>query len=269
MQKTHLLPLSLILGVVFFLGGLSYLLIMEFPLRSSDHSDLEWDYLMFSQVWPVSDCIEHQEKKHNDRACILYPNVTGWTVHGIWPTKSYTRGPAYCDRSWEFDPEKIQSIKPELMEYWPNVFRDTPFYSFWEHEWEKHGTCAAQLEALNSEFAYFKKGLDMVMKYNVSKVLEERGIVPSSECKYSIEEINEALIDGLDTEPIINCIYTEDHHLLSQVKVCTTPSFRLISCPSSHHSNRTTDTDQQTIRTNCPRENICYPATADLFISRK
>lgn len=30
-----------------------------------------------------------------------------------------------------------------------------------KHEWEKHGTCAAQLEALNSQKKYFGKSLDL------------------------------------------------------------------------------------------------------------
>lgn len=30
-----------------------------------------------------------------------------------------------------------------------------------KHEWEKHGTCAAQLDALDSQRKYFGKGLDL------------------------------------------------------------------------------------------------------------
>ncbi|KAB0405939.1 hypothetical protein E2I00_012946 [Balaenoptera physalus] len=47
--------------------------------------------------------------------------------------------------------------------YWPDLLHPSPNRSLhlWKHEWEKHGTCAAQLEALNSQKKYFGKSLDL------------------------------------------------------------------------------------------------------------
>ena len=36
-----------------------------------------------------------------------------------------------------------------------------------KHEWDKHGTCAMSLDALGSEYKYFKKGLDLNLQYNL------------------------------------------------------------------------------------------------------
>lgn len=44
---------------------------------------LPWDVLIFSQQWPITSCISHKEHKPG-ASCNLFPNMTSWTVHGIW-----------------------------------------------------------------------------------------------------------------------------------------------------------------------------------------
>jgi len=45
--------------------------------------------------------------------------------------------------------------------YWPDVIHPLNHSHFWKHEWEKHGTCAAQVDALNSQKKYFGGSLDL------------------------------------------------------------------------------------------------------------
>ena len=52
----------------------------------------------------------------------------------------------------------LEPIKSNLIKYWTNIFKDSKQDSLWKHEWMKHGTCAAELKALNSELHYFSKG---------------------------------------------------------------------------------------------------------------
>lgn len=259
MQKRNNFPLSKYSFGISILAFCIFVLIsFQADLAAADESvDLSWDHMVFAQSWPITDCIDHQEKKHKIQVCNLYPNVTGWTVHGIWPTKTGTRGPVYCNKSWCFDERKILDIKPLLLELWPNMFRDTPLDSFWEHEWVKHGTCAAQLRSLHSEHAYFSKGLEWVEKYNVTQVLSDARVVPSSSHTYSVDVIHSALVKGLGTEPIIDCIRAKDgRSLLSQVKVCVSLGFKLMACPYNYD-------DIGGIRTNCPHTGITYPDTAN------
>lgn len=59
------------------------------------------------------------------------------------------------------DPASVALLGPPL---WPSpsasdwVFLES---SFRKHEWEKHGTCAAQLDVLDSEKKYFGKSLEL------------------------------------------------------------------------------------------------------------
>ena len=51
-----------------------------------------------------------------------------------------------------------------MKEHWTNIFADSPEESLWEHEWDKHGTCAAELPQLHSEYDYFLQGRLFLIK---------------------------------------------------------------------------------------------------------
>ena len=96
-----------------------------------------------------------------------------WTVHGIWPTKNGQIGPLNCNRSDPFDIEYIRPILPELRLHWTNVRANTAEDNFWKHEWNKHGTCAAQLEPMDDEFKYFSKGNKKSRQITMKKTFHE------------------------------------------------------------------------------------------------
>jgi hypothetical protein len=54
----------------------------------------------------------------------------------------------------------VHNIDPrsKLDAQWTDVRLNGPKEDFWRHEWTKHGTCAVQLEPVNSELKYFSKG---------------------------------------------------------------------------------------------------------------
>ena len=89
--------------------------------------DHQFDFLMFTQLWPISNCIEWEERDHENTcslngkyvlfwlaiSCKQFPEHLQepetcllsflfvlddfqWTVHGIWPTKKHTKGPFHC-----------------------------------------------------------------------------------------------------------------------------------------------------------------------------
>ncbi len=76
--------------------------------------------------------------------------VDSWTVHGLWPDRCDGTYESYCDRRRQYDDigTTIQEEDPELFEYMSVYWKDYKGDDerFWEHEWNKHGTCISTLE---------------------------------------------------------------------------------------------------------------------------
>lgn len=77
--------------------------------------------------------------------------------------------------------------------------------SIWVHEWEKHGTCAVTLPALNSEFKYFNQGIEWSEKYNMKDILENNGIKVNS--TLTVTDYWKALKSTLKTNAYVECEY--------------------------------------------------------------
>lgn len=63
------------------------------------------------------------------------PGSHAWTVHGLWP-----RGVQHCEGSPPFDVSALSAL-PQLSTQWPSCSRQVTAAAFWQHEWQKHGTC--------------------------------------------------------------------------------------------------------------------------------
>jgi len=127
-----------------------------------------------------------------------------FTIHGLWP--QYTSGdgyPSYCD-SEAFDLDVIDEIGwTEMTEKWPNVQsnpNDTDYDSFWEHEWDKHGTCI-QL----SQFDYFDAAL------NLSEIIATPSVMQEAIGQnMSADELRTALDNGITDSAVLQCDKTQD-----------------------------------------------------------
>jgi len=121
------------------------------------------------------------------------------------PTKNGTEGPSYCSGP-AFNEHALDPIESKLEEDWTNVEMPTELYSFWKHEWEKHGRCASILPELNSELKYFKQGLEMLNKFNIAEILKESGIVPGEKL-YPSEDIYNSVYTALGKSPAVHCLH--------------------------------------------------------------
>jgi ribonuclease T2 len=120
----------------------------------------KFDFFVFSQIWPITSC-DLWEARESSNTCFLPQEIDGrWTVYGPWPTLSHgPLGPFRCNTT-PFNPDSVSSILDKLNIQWTDIHKNARKEDFWEHEWSKHGTCAMQLEPLNTELKYFSKGLD-------------------------------------------------------------------------------------------------------------
>ncbi|CAJ1354403.1 unnamed protein product [Effrenium voratum] len=84
--------------------------------------------------------------------------ASNWTLHGLWPEwKNGCPGP-------KFDASILEPIRNDMEMKWRSCpeFGDSN-EKFWEHEWEKHGTCTNM-----TQLAFFKKGLQLHDQYQSS-----------------------------------------------------------------------------------------------------
>uniref|UniRef100_A0A8C0BHV6 Uncharacterized protein n=1 Tax=Buteo japonicus TaxID=224669 RepID=A0A8C0BHV6_9AVES len=128
-----------------------------------------------------------------------------WTIHGLWPDKTEE-----CNRTWHFNVTEIKDLLSDMRHYWPDVLHSSLNRTqFWKHEWEKHGTCAATLEILNSQKKYFGKALELYQHVDLNSCLLKAGIKPSSSY-YQMTAIKEALTRFYGVTPKIQCLPPEE-----------------------------------------------------------
>jgi hypothetical protein len=85
----------------------------------------------------------------------LCPDATEWTLHGLWPNTDD------CKPS-SFDEHAISSIESQLEAKWSSCYgKGAGDEDFWQHEWQKHGTCSGM-----DELTYFNTALALQAKYN-------------------------------------------------------------------------------------------------------
>lgn len=86
-----------------------------------------------------------------------------FTVHGLWPQRADGSWPQSCDPRDELDEDQIEDLLPQLQSAWPSYTTDD--YTFWNHEWTKHGTCAVSV--IDGEKDYFEEVLRLHNSLNI------------------------------------------------------------------------------------------------------
>lgn len=76
-----------------------------------------------------------------------------FSIHGLWPQIDSRHWPQFCTEQ-SFDLARLRPLVSELHKHWHSS--RGPDQRFWQHEWEKHGTCTGM-----TEYDYFAKTLEL------------------------------------------------------------------------------------------------------------
>uniref|UniRef100_A0AAZ3S549 Ribonuclease T2 n=2 Tax=Oncorhynchus tshawytscha TaxID=74940 RepID=A0AAZ3S549_ONCTS len=177
-----------------------------------------WSKLILTHHWPSTFCsMEHCHSKFDY-----------WTLHGLWPDKGQE-----CNSSLHFNETLIQDLLPEMQKWWPDL-KIPESSRFWKYEWQKHGTCAAKAESLNSQHKYFGKALELYHKLDLDGVMKKCNIVPS-ETYYTFDLIEGNILNFYNVKPKIQCIHPKEGkvQILGQIEICFNSDFQLDDCEHS------------------------------------
>eukprot|EP00117_Sycon_ciliatum_P022641 scpid86036/ scgid19476/ Ribonuclease Oy len=209
----------------------------------------DWDYMLFEEQWAPGACwqggktlvnIQGLGRHHHSgsKECDI-PAVAsdGFTIHGSWPTKDGSEGPNYCNDSWPFSPAPIQDLVSDLDVFWPSFYG--PNAEFWSHEWDKHGVCAAQLPALNSEHKFFDFVLELRKKHDFKQYFADGGVLPSQDRTYSFTNMTKTVQNAIGVAPFLSCQQGGDGaQYLSALAVCIGRTLTITECPVEVFSER-------------------------------
>mmetsp|Transcript_31976 Transcript_31976/g.36366 ORF Transcript_31976/g.36366 Transcript_31976/m.36366 type:complete len:252 (+) Transcript_31976:28-783(+) len=190
-----------------------------------------YTYLMLTQDFPSTYC-------HVTQSCTeeviqaLEPNM--FKIHGLWPMDD-KGGPQFCDPGRPFNPKLLSSSTLDQMNtWWPSYKGNNT--AFWEHEWDKHGTCLLLEEKsveqdwfFNTVLGYNRdqynitRWIDTAMDFNGEKEFEAPVVDLRSLIKTEI---------GVGVNLLCAKDPNEDNKVyLDQISICLTPDLELMDCP--------------------------------------
>nr|ACU25554.1 self-incompatibility associated ribonuclease S4 [Prunus pseudocerasus] len=154
-------------------------------------------YFQFVQQWPPTNC-----RVRIKRPCSNPRPLQIFTIHGLWPSNySNPTMPSNCIGS-QFNETKLSpKLRNKLKRSWPNVEsgNDT---ELWEHEWNKHGTCAEQ--TLN-QMQYFQRSHGMWYPHSITEILKNASIVPSPNQTWTYSDIVSPIKKAIRRTPLLRC----------------------------------------------------------------
>lgn len=151
-----------------------------------------------------------------------------FTIHGLWNDLCDGSYKQFCEPDLELDENQDMKAlivdtfnKPDLYEtmntYWLNSGAssfDGSNYSFWIHEYNKHGTCYNTLEPScftgdykthENAVYFYQKVVEVWEPLTTYQFLANAGIVPSVKEQYALSDVQQALKSKFGKEVYIGC----------------------------------------------------------------
>jgi len=121
-----------------------------------------------------------------------------------------------------FQKKTISDLITEMALEWPSLIGTNP--QFWQHEWEKHGTCATK--EFKNEREYFTTILSLHDQYDLKAALSAANIGPSNEASISSKSTAAAVKAMFGYSPLLNC----EGDSLSEIWICLDKNLRPFDC---------------------------------------
>ncbi|CAL4998939.1 unnamed protein product [Urochloa decumbens] len=206
------------------LSSLALLLVLAVAGGRAAAQDYDFFYLVLQ--WPGSYCDTKQ-------SC-CYPKsgkpAADFGIHGLWPNRNDGSYPQNCNPDAEFDPSKVSDLLSSMRAKWPTLACPTnDGVRFWGHEWDKHGTCAADVF---DEHGYFAAALSLRDQLGALNALTAGGVNPDGGY-YTMDQIKGAIRDGTGFEPYVECNRDESgNSQLYQLYFCVAAAGdSFVECP--------------------------------------
>ncbi|KAH8028062.1 hypothetical protein HPB51_012648 [Rhipicephalus microplus] len=180
--------------------NLATLVLLAVLASMTAQSKEQWEAAMRSSAPEVQDQILDWAKR-----CISTSKKNYWTIHGLWPAGDNT-SPSFCVDE-QFNGRVL--------------------------DWQKHGTCAGDVPALNGLFKFFNSTLAVYKKYNIFEFLSNSLIRPSVVRTYSAAEIRNALSDDIRQKVNIVCsqrVPNRDAPVLTEIRFCLDKNLEPVNC---------------------------------------
>ncbi|MQL86968.1 hypothetical protein Taro_019508 [Colocasia esculenta] len=199
----------------------------------------EFDYFLLALQWPGSLCQRTRHCCPKNGCCRSSVALDEFTIHGLWVDYDDGTWPACCTDS-RFDIKKVKPLMEKLEKYWPTLSCSSSSNChggkglFWAHEvvyyssspddTKKHGTCSSPV--INDEFGYFLTALDLYLKYNITKVLDQAGFSANNSEKYQLSGIIDAVKNSTGASPSLVC----SHGAVQELRLCFYKDFKPRDC---------------------------------------
>ncbi|KAF3350403.1 hypothetical protein VD0002_g2119 [Verticillium dahliae] len=140
-----------------------------------------------------------------------------WTIHGLWPENCDGTYEQFCapEREYTNITAILAAASPCSLKYMDTFWKDQNGNdeSFWEHEFNKHGTCMNTLEPTcypgytpgQEVVDYVKKTIQVFKTLPSYEWLKKAGIVPSETVTYTLDQIQTVLTAHHGHNVIVNC----------------------------------------------------------------
>ena len=244
--------------LTFICFGIATCSVSDLPSHGEVRKPLDpgFDLFLLVRTWSPTFCEQLKEMREE---CTTAP-LQEFTIHGLWP--EYTTGgwPQFCDK----DADKSSSAavgsvilgREEVDEdekkkegdsddddngkarcEWPSFHGSTS--TFWDHEWSRHGTCAAPLLGNRTEF--FKTVVQLHDKYDLNHLFQSKGLWPRGNSQGSYYSVDALTIvkDAWGVYPRLAC----HKGSLSELWLCVDLDLNLMECPPKAHPGEMCSTE--------------------------